>query len=398
MITYPNAVDENGNVHNIDEITQKNRASHKYYCLGCSKEMVPVLCKKDRESHFRHKVNDLCNPETYLHNLAKKYLAKQFETQEKFEVSYYATNECPNKDACLLFDRFHWEECSGLKMHTFNLKEEYDTCKIEGVYNGYRADVLLTNSQNKETPPIFLEVSISHNCTPEKLASGNRIIEMKIHSEADFKRPIEENKGPMVPVKEEPEPQHPSYHYYYRPEPEPSFIMFHNFEREFHHDDVKKLDFFALKENGRMICDEQVLPCKYAGSKFLKDSIFEVGLLGGIHWGSTDSRNAIFNFGYAQALLSHQPTRNCHYCSNYPICMIQVEVERINPYTGQKEKFINNIFNRLLSDDKIDKFKQPYKCNNWRLNKQLCHNKIAYCQDKNIFIWEKPIFEDDLPF
>ena len=102
MITYPNAVDENGNVHNIGEITQENRAEHKYYCLGCDKEMVPVLCK-DKTDHFRHKVNDLCNPETYLHNLAKKYLAKQFESQPKFEVSYYATNECLHKDSCQLF-------------------------------------------------------------------------------------------------------------------------------------------------------------------------------------------------------------------------------------------------------------------------------------------------------
>lgn len=79
MITYPNAVDENGEVHNIGSITQENRAEHKYYCLGCDKEMVPVL-SENKEPHFRHKVNDLCNPETYLHNLAKKHFAKQFET------------------------------------------------------------------------------------------------------------------------------------------------------------------------------------------------------------------------------------------------------------------------------------------------------------------------------
>ena len=56
MITYPIAVDENGDVHNIGTITQENRADHKYFCLGCDGEMVPVLCNEDRESHFRHKV------------------------------------------------------------------------------------------------------------------------------------------------------------------------------------------------------------------------------------------------------------------------------------------------------------------------------------------------------
>ena len=94
MITYPNAVDENGDVHNISSITPENRGEHKYYCLGCDKEMVPVLFKEgQKEDHFRHKINDLCNPETYLHNLAKKHIAKQFETSKKFEVSYYAHNK-----------------------------------------------------------------------------------------------------------------------------------------------------------------------------------------------------------------------------------------------------------------------------------------------------------------
>lgn len=70
MITYPNAVDENGDVHNISSITPENRGEHKYYCLGCDKEMVPVLFKEgQKEDYFRHKINDLCNPETYLHNL-----------------------------------------------------------------------------------------------------------------------------------------------------------------------------------------------------------------------------------------------------------------------------------------------------------------------------------------
>lgn len=396
MITYPNAVDENGDVHNIGEITQENRAEHKYYCLGCDKEMVPVLCK-EKEQHYRHKVNDLCNPETYLHNLAKKYLAKQFESQPKFEVSYYATNECPHKDSCQLFKQFQWKECSGTTLHTFDLKEKYDTCQIEGVYDGYRADVLLTSSKNPELPPIFLEVSVSHDCTPEKLESGNRIIEMKIRSEADFKRPIVENKGPMVPVKEEPKPQYSYYRYYYHPEPEPSFIMFHHFDREFHRDDLKKLDFFALFEDGKMGSEDQFLPCKEAGQKYLKASIFELGLLQGGHRGRIDKRYDLFNLGYTQALLHNQPTRHCYYCVHYPRCTVPMEVEQINRRTGQKEKVVQRVYNHRIKSEQIDKFQLAGKCNNWRLNEPLCNQVKSYYQDKHIFIWEKPKPEDDLP-
>ena len=44
-ITYPNAKDENGEVHNIVSITPENRTEHNYYCLRCDKELVPVLSR-----------------------------------------------------------------------------------------------------------------------------------------------------------------------------------------------------------------------------------------------------------------------------------------------------------------------------------------------------------------
>lgn len=387
MITYPNAVDENGDVHHIGSITPENRAEHKYYCLGCDKEMVPALCK-DKTAHFRHKVNDLCNPETYLHNLAKKYLAKMFEAQNKFEVSYYATNECPKKESCPLYRQSHWKECSGTTLHTFDLKEQYDTCQIEGVYNGYRADVLLTSSQNPDTPPVFLEVSVSHDCTPEKLESGLRIIEMKIRSEADFKRPIVENKGPMVPVKEDPKPQYSYYQYNSHPKPEPSFIMFHNFEREFHRDGLKKLDFFALLEDGKMVSRKQYLPCNSAGAQYLKTSIFELGLLEGGQRRRIDKRYDVFTLGYTQALLHNQPTRHCSYCDHYQRCKVPVEVERINSRTGQKEKSVQRVYNTRINNDQINKFQLASKCPSWHRNESLCQYVKSFYQDKNIFIWE----------
>lgn len=388
MITYPNAVDENGDVHNIGEITPENRTAHKYYCLGCDKEMVPVLCK-DKTDHFRHKVNDLCNPETYLHNLAKKYLARQFETKKRFEVSYYTRNECPHQDSCPLFARFHWKECSGIILHTVDLKEKYDTCQIEGTYNVYRADVLLTNSQDSEIPPVFLEVSVSHDCTPEKLHSGLHIIEMKIRSEADFKRPIVENKGPMVPEKEEPKSQYSYQRYYSPPVPEPSFIMFHNFVREFHRDDVKLLDFFALFEDGKMGDKEKFLPCRSVGKKYLKASTFELALFGDGRRGRIGKRYNLFNLGLTQAMLHNQKIRHCCYCLHYQRCSVPMEVERVNPRTGQKEKIIQKVYNMRIKNDQMDKYKLAASCKNWRLNEALCRQVKSDYHREQIFVWAK---------
>ena len=387
MITYPNAVDENGDVHSIGSITPENRAEHKYFCLGCDKEMVPVLCK-DKTDHFRHKVNDLCNPETYLHNLAKKYLAKMFETQKKFEVSYYATNECPKKEACPLYSQFHWKECFGVTLHTFDLKERYDTCQIEGVYNGYRADVLLTNSQDSDIPPVFLEVSVSHDCTSEKLESGLRIIEMKVRSEDDFKRPIVENKGPMVPIKEEPKPQYSYYRYYSHPEPEPSFIMFYNFDREFQRSDIKKLDRFVLLTDGRMACQDDYVSCGEMENKHLKDTAIEVTFLN-LH-GEQFFRPKfdLFNLGIAQALIRDLPARHCVYCARYRNCRIPMEVERYDYRTRQNVKVRELVFNRSVQDDKVDKFKFASSCRNWMLNKAQCDYVISTYREKTLFIWE----------
>lgn len=385
--TYPNAVDENGNIHNIKSITPANRAEHKYFCLGCDREMVPVLCK-GKADHFRHKVNDLCNPETYLHNLAKKYLAKQFESQPKFEVSYYATNECPNKDSCPLFKEFHWKECSGTTLHTFDLKKKYDTCQIEGVYDGYRADVLLTSSTNPDLQPIFLEVSVSHDCTPEKLESGNQIIEMKIHSEADFKRPLVENKGSMVPVKAEPMPRDSYYSHYYYPEQGPSFIMFHNFYRELRRNDLKKLDRFVLLTNGKMASLNDYVYCGEMETRHHSDTAIEVN-----HLNLSKNKNCkpqinLLSLGIAHALLRNLPARHCFFCAQYSGCKLLIVEDRYDSHTQQNIKVRKLVLNQLVEQEKINRFKQASSCRHWMLNKTKCQKVISSYRNNTIYIWE----------
>ena len=393
MITYPNAVDENGDVHNIGSITQENRSEHKYYCLGCDKEMVPVLFKDgQKEDHFRHKVNDMCNPETYLHNLAKKYIAKQFETSKTFEVSYYVQNECPRTESCKIYAKHHNVACLGIRLHTIDLKKLYDTCQIEGLYDGYRADVLLTNRKDESVTPLFIEVSVSHDCTPEKLASGNQI-EIKVRSEADFKRPIIENKGSYVPIKE-PEPRRPYYYSYYRPvEPEQPFIMFHGFERVLHDSNIVKVDYFALKSNGRIVCQEDALDCGEMGNFHVADGIFEVCRLKGDK--RYRPRYDFFNLGIAEAMMNKMPIRHCVCCLNFMRCTIPMEVEVYNRYTRQTQKVVRQVANRGVKEDKVDKYELADKCNNWKLNENKCQQIISEHRFSEIYTWMPD--NDDLP-
>lgn len=385
MITYPRAMDENGDVHSIDSITQENRYDHRFFCLGCGKEMVPVLTKSGREQHFRHKVNEgTCNRETYLHNLGKKTLAKMFETQDQFLVSYYATNECPHKDICQVFNRFHNEKCSGTTLQTVDLKMKYDTFEIEGSWDGFRADVLLTSSKDPDLKPIFLEVAVSHDCTPEKIASGNQIIEIKVEKEEDIERPIVENLGDMVPITDE------RYYYQYRNyqiyKPVRLFIMFHNFEKTLHMDDLWKLDAFVVFDDGRHAQQEGFLPCSSAGKKYLKHSVFELGLLRENLQGRKPKHD-FYNLGLSQALLHDHPMRHCTYCAKYRNCLIPVSVSAVNARTGQPVKVPYNIYNASLRPDQIDRYKKAASCPDWRVNTKKCHEVLFGYGENNVFVW-----------
>ena len=115
MITYPNAVDENGTVHNIGTITDSNRSEHKFYCLGCGKEMVPVLFKQqDRTCHFRHKVNESCNQETYLHNLAKTILARRLRRNRSLMSHTMSIMNAPKRNPVRFLDCFVAKSVRGL--------------------------------------------------------------------------------------------------------------------------------------------------------------------------------------------------------------------------------------------------------------------------------------------
>lgn len=191
MISYPNALDEDSQLINISSVEKDNK-SILYRCLGCGQEMIPVL-GTDRARHFRHLVEGECNPETYLHEYSKRYLAALFNSAKEFPVTYYLTNACPRVSVCNFFKNEERADCKGINCRkTIDLKTEYDFAQIEGSYGGFRADILLLNKQDPSTPPLFLEIKVSNECSEDKIHSTNRIIEIEVQNEDDIKRPIVE--------------------------------------------------------------------------------------------------------------------------------------------------------------------------------------------------------------
>lgn len=186
-VKYHHALDFEGNVICIDDITEVDRKK-EFRCLGCGELMVPRLGKKNAH-HFAHKNNVFhCNPETYLHKLAKQKIKDWFDSTKPFNISYYQEVTCADAKTCPFY---RTEECRDKKQKTYNVKKYYDTCSVEKSVDGYIADLLLTSQKNPEFPPILIEIFVTHKCEVKKLESNHKIIEIKITSEEDIDNLVE---------------------------------------------------------------------------------------------------------------------------------------------------------------------------------------------------------------
>ena len=164
----------------------------KYKCIACEHDVYPVEGKnKLRDWHFRHYVaNPECNTESYLHQLAKKLIKEKFDNSETFNISYQVREVCSYFDKC----KEHFDYCERIKLETFNLKEEYDTCTPEkkDSHLKYLPDLKLSSKNNPKRKPLFIEVAYTHDCTEDKIKSGVKIVELKIFDEEDILQPLVE--------------------------------------------------------------------------------------------------------------------------------------------------------------------------------------------------------------
>lgn len=180
-IKYHFALNE-GQIIDIANVAESDRQS-KFYCLSCGDEMIPRLGAK-KAHHFAHKntIPD-CNPETYLHKLAKCKIKEKFDSKEPFEIRLYQTAVCSDKNSCPFYME---EECKLEEYKSYDLHDAYDTCTEEQTFGNYRADLLLTSSKKPNTPPVFIEILVTHKCEEEKIKSDYKIIEIKLKNDEDI--------------------------------------------------------------------------------------------------------------------------------------------------------------------------------------------------------------------
>jgi hypothetical protein len=349
MIKYHNAYDTASNIVEIKNITPQNRMTMQFFCIGCGAKMEAVLGQK-KQHHFRHKDKDNCRPETYYHRLAKQILKIRFNTEPQFLVKYYVQNECSKSIQCDLKRRYNWNDCSSVVLKMVNLKDYYDTCEEEISYKGFRADLMLTHSEYPDRKPVFLEVAVTHDCTPEKINSKIRIIEIKVQGEVDASKEIVENEGEFVlqtkHFKQTEAIIHP--------------IRFYNFKRknEISHQ-ISRFDLFKSDDGiFQWKCNPNAVTCQDADRKYEKNACFSV----------TISKDKIPDqkFGKFIALgiaLSDKrgfKIKNCTFCVHYKTCMV-FQGSTISTLT---ESFViqENFRINELSLTEIEELRLAYQC------------------------------------
>lgn len=186
QIKYSYAQDKDGQILHISNAIR----GECYTCLGCKEPIRPRL-GKIRRQHFYHPKAE-CNPQTYLHSLAKVYICDWFNQSTEVWLEVPTHKICKQMNTCAFFNKDKCKKTIEQRTH-YNLKRYYSEAILEQSYtkDGKRfvADILLKRKDNggrKDDEPMFIEIAVTHPCEDEKIASGIRIIELYIKQEEDI--------------------------------------------------------------------------------------------------------------------------------------------------------------------------------------------------------------------
>lgn len=369
MITYQYAANTEGNIVDINDVTIYNREKH-YYCIGCGSEMSAVLGR--REHHFRHKQTH-CSWESYLHKLGKRLLKERFYSRKDFTISYYAEYVC-DKFKQNANCRYKEMNCYRRELRTFNLKDFFDTCEEEVTYNGYRADLMLSSKEHPERKPVFIELSVTHDCDANKLASGIRIIELKICEEKDVMYPLVEDRAFFNHQLSQ-----QSNHIGSLPS-----IRFYNFKRRFEAQRGLSMFWIAKDDRGmlRGHCKNE-LNC-HDSSIHREDSLYELTTLNNIDKGKLKS---LYLLGIAKSIIAGFDVSVCDMCEKYRRCKLYEDRIEENYKTGEKR-----IIRKIYQTCKLEGFDKVYKaniCEMYLPNWSYIHKIIEHGRALDYWEWAK---------
>lgn len=315
-----------------------------YFCIGCGKEVRPVM-GDERDWHFRHKeINLECDHESWLHKFSKRFFKNKFESNETFEISYWVKEICPQYDNCSLRSN----SCFRENLHKLDLKTVYDIC-VEEETNGmslYRADLKFYNSKDPNIKPLFLEIAYTHDCKPEKIASRIQIVELKINKEEDLEKPIIEEKQLIFDYSN-------GNPYSFCPLPD---IRFYNFERVINQSFSKDLRIFVIGKDKEgkiahgLLGENTTMPCNILDIINIPSFLYMLFIPA--EYIKANQNYNFWYYGLLRAALIGIDVRNCMLC------------RKCYPKHGGCVKYGNYMYYLLFSKE-INNDEEALKCGNY---------------------------------
>lgn len=352
-IKYRYALDEQGRTVCIDDVCENDKKLHTYYCIGCGATMI-ARTGKIKKWHFAHKgTEEHCNPETYLHKLAKRLVMDKFYNTNSFEVSYWQDVKCSLLQTCAFAEKYN---CHCKMLKTYDLKKYYDTCKEEQPIDNFVADLLLTNSENADRKPILIEIQVTHECEEQKKNSGLRIIELRIEDENVIKDLLKTSLKENASADRDIDTI--------------GFAKFYNFERKCKEPEpieVKNLKKFLLEKSG--YSEIESIGCShYSTKKNYGNDTFEVFI---------DERHDLWAYQYGLLLAIQRGfiTRACCFCKNYYNIDFNVRFRDTNKFCHK------------YGEPKNPSLTYAQQCNNYSEDKELIM-ETQYSLPTTIIPWE----------
>ena len=181
-VQYAYALDVQGTLIHVGEALRSGR----YTCPGCKGSLVAVLAEKYAQ-HFRH-YESRCSLETYLHKCAKEAFYSRYkqalDSKTAVQLLLKRTVVCNSDRSRLLLKQDF--PCKKRMSASYDLTRFFNQVELEkhDHATGLKPDIMLSSSSSHKR--CYVEICVTHPCSPEKIDSGVPILEFKIESEADI--------------------------------------------------------------------------------------------------------------------------------------------------------------------------------------------------------------------
>ncbi|MBQ0759794.1 MAG: hypothetical protein KBT72_09075 [Zhongshania sp.] len=182
LVQYAYALDEKGALAHISVA----KRTALYICPGCKKPLTPVLGEVNAQ-HFRH-ADHSCAFESYLHKCAKiafyHCYIEAISSGTPIKLVLERKITCGDKRLKIFSDQKH--RCQKAVPAIYDLTKIFNRAELEkrDRVTGLTPDVMLSDNSSERL--CYVEMCVSHPCTPEKIESGIPILEFKIDSVDDI--------------------------------------------------------------------------------------------------------------------------------------------------------------------------------------------------------------------